>query len=538
MLSRFRKLSLENQLLISFFALSAFLLTLSLSITFFVSTKRQRQEIDQSLSDTASYIASLDQVSHMLKLGYPTAEAIRELDSIYNSFSNLNVIDIYDTNGLRFYHTDRQQTGETLLNGEELAILNGSEPYITTGIGTLGAQRRAFHAIKAEDGTIIGFITASVFSTYISDQAMTLFPVYVLILFLMLSASIMLTNLIVRLLHASLMGHHPEELLDLYLKQDSFLNAMDESIIASDKSGNIIFMNQSAARLFPELQKKAADNISLRTIEELFPDSSAAGILKNGYSVSHRTCQLAGKPLICSELPIGDLPNIQGVLTILIDRSEIERLSDELSGARSMLNTLRAFNHEFLNKLHVILGYLQTGETEKAITFITNSTHVSSQAIRQTADRLRVSQICALVIGKMMHAAELGIRLSVTPDSRCMSKNLLLPLESYITIIGNLLENAIEELSACHKELLEVILGIYMTEDCTIITCEDTGRGIPKELLADIFKNGVSSKGENRGTGLFLIHQLIDVYHGSVTIDTEENEGTLITITFTRKEKI
>ena len=112
-----------------------------------------------------------------------------------------------------------------------------------------------------------------------------------------------------------------------------------------------------------------------------------------------------------------------------------------------MLDTLRDLNHEFLNKLHVILGYLQTGETEKAITFITNSNLVSSQAIRQTADCLRVSQICALVIGKMMHAAELGIVLNITPDSRCMSKYLLVPVDVYITVIGNLLENAIEELA-------------------------------------------------------------------------------------------
>lgn len=536
MLSKFRKLSLENQLLISFFALSVCLLALSLSITFSVNITRQREEIDRSISDTASYIASLDQVTHMLKLGYPTRDAVHDLDLIYNSFSNLNVIDIYDTNGLRFYHTDRQQTGETLLNGEEQAILSGSAPYITTGIGTLGAQRRAFHAVTDTDGTIIGFITASVFSTYISDQAMALFPVYLFILLLMLTASAMLSNLIVRLLHASLMGHHPEELLDLYLKQDSFLNSMNESIIASDKNGHVIFMNQSAAGLFPDVPCETEDGMTACSIETLFPDSAADLILKTGSAISRRTCQLAGKPLICSELPIGEVPNIQGVLTILIDRSEIERLSDELSGARSMLDTLRAFNHEFLNKLHVILGYLQTGETDKAITFITNSTHVSSQAIRQTADRLRVSQICALVIGKMMHAAELGIKLSVTPDSRCMSNDLLLPLESYITIIGNLLENAIEELSACHKEVLEVTLGVYMTEDCTIITCEDTGRGIPKKLLSHIFDKGVSSKGENRGTGLSLIRQLIDMYHGDVTIDTEENEGTLITVTFTRKE--
>ena len=48
----------------------------------------------------------------------------------------------------------------------------------------------------------------------------------------------------------------------------------------------------------------------------------------------------------------------EGVLVILQDRTEALKLSDELSGARNMMDTLRAFNHEFLNKLHIILGYL------------------------------------------------------------------------------------------------------------------------------------------------------------------------------------
>ena len=87
------------------------------------------------------------------------------------------------------------------------------------------------------------------------------------------------------------------------------------------------------------------------------------------------------------------------ILTIINDQTEMETVMDELTGAKAMLDTLRAFNHEFLNKLHVILGYLQTGQTEEAINFIINSNLVSSQSIRQTADCLRVSKICALVIG-------------------------------------------------------------------------------------------------------------------------------------------
>lgn len=533
MLSRFRKISLEKQLFINFLSLSVCLLFLSLSITLSLNLTRRRNEIDRSIISIAAYIASLDQVTAMLELGYPTEEARKELDTLYETFTDINVIVIYNTNGLRFYHTDRQQSGETLMEGEEAAILNGSGPYITTGIGSRGTQRRAFHAITNKSGERIGFVMASVYTTYITDQAKALLPAYFVIALIMLVPSILLSHMIVRLLRASLMGHHPQELLDLYLKQETVLNAMEEGIIASDCSGAVIFANQAASRLI-----STEGPVTGRLIREVFPFTSSGEILKTGVSVSHRSCQLESHPLIYSELPIGSPPDIQGVLTILTDRSEIENLSDELSGARSMLDTLRSFNHEFLNKLHVILGYLQTGQTEQAIQFITNSNLVSSQAIRQTADCLRVSRICAIVIGKMMHAAELGILLTVSPDSRCMNQDLILPIEDYITIIGNLLENAIEELAASGKELKEIMIGIHMSESCTIITCEDTGRGIPEELLPVIFEKGVSSKGENRGTGLFLIHNLTELHHGEIAIDTEAGEGTCFTITFTRKDNV
>ena len=532
MFPKFKKLSLEKQLFISFLSISIVLLVFSMGITLYFNMDRQKNTIDAHISSVASYIASMERVVNMLESGYPDPEAEEELDSLHENFSDLNVIAVYDKDGLRFYHTNRRESGESLVGGEEEAILAGSPPYITTGFGTQGTQRRAFHAVTGHDGSIIGFVMTSVFTTYVADQMAAVVPPYFITMIFMLAGSVLLSHGIVHLLRSSLMGHHPQELLKLYLQQDTVLNAMEEGIIASDRNGLVIFANQAAGNLFPEGTKITGVPISC-----LFPASLAASVIKTGSPVTNRSCQLSDHPLIYSELPIGTAPGIQGVLTIFNDRSEIESLSDELSGARSMLDTLRAFNHEFLNKLHVILGYLQTGQTDQAITFIINSNLVSSQAIRQTADCLRVNQICALVVGKMMHAAELGILLTVTPNSRCMNKDMILPMESYITIIGNLLENAIEELASASREIREITLGIYLSEDCTIITCEDTGRGIPKELIPDIFELGVSSKGENRGTGLYLIHKITELYHGEIVIETEENEGTCLTVTFAEKKE-
>ncbi len=502
MIQKFRKLSLESQLFLSFMAVSICLLLLSLSITLFSTITRQRQEIDKNISALASYIASMDNVISMLENGYPDDSAIEELDSLSENFSDLNVIAVYNTNGLRFYHTNRQETGETFVGGEEEAILKGSQPYITTGYGTHGTQRRAFHAVLSKDGHIIGFIMASVFNTYIFEQMQTLFPTYLLAAMVMLVVSVLLSYGLVSLLRDSLMGHHPTELLDLYLRQDVVLNALEEGLIATDSNGVIAYANQAARQLF-QLPQPAPATEGCH-FKDLFPASQADSVLTSGVPSYHRACTNGNHRLLVSEVPVNSQTGSHAVLTIINDQTDMETVMDELTGAKAMLDTLRAFNHEFLNKLHVILGYLQTGQTEEDIKFIINSN---------------------LVL------------LTVSPDSRCLEKDLLLPMEDYITIIGNLLENAIEELSNGEHEIKEITLGLYCDPDCNIITCEDTGSGIRPDLIDRIYERGVSSKGENRGTGLFLIKQLVEESHGDISIETEEGEGTCFTITFTGKEK-
>ena len=60
-----------------------------------------------------------------------------------------------------------------------------------------------------------------------------------------------------------------------------------------------------------------------------------------------------------------------------------------------------------------------------------------------------------------------------------------------------------------------------------------TGGGVPPEIQSRIFEKGVSSKGEDRGLGLCLIHQLVEEHHGTIDLMTEAGAGTCFTLTFT-----
>lgn len=531
MFQRFKKYSLEKQMFLSYSVATALVLIVTFCLILLLDINRQQEELDRMISGSAEYIASLDEVSAMLERGYPNGQVKIRLDQFHQSYPELDIIAVYNCDKSRFYHTDRRETGETLVESEATAILEGDEPYITTGYGTYGTQRKAFHAVRGEDGSVIGFVTVAVFTSAILRGNLSLIILFLPVLLFSMLMVFALSHGIVRLLKNSLRGYHPAELLDLYLRQGSVLNAIKDGLVATDPSGQVIFANEAACDLF------SADEAELqgRDFSKVFQETDCVQVARTGEAVRNRSSVIKDRQILISELPIQSDSGIQGVLNIFHDKTEMRQLSDELSGTRYMLDTLRFFNHEFMNKLHIILGYLQTGQPQQAMRFIMNTSLVSGQNIRETADCIRVSRLCALIIGKMMHASESGIRLSVSRDSVCREEDLLIPVEDYATIIGNLLENAIEELSRTQQGVKEIKLSVYCRSDCNIVVCEDTGRGIAPEIAARIWEDGVSSKGEGRGVGLYLVRQLVETYGGTIELETEAGEGTSFTLTFTQK---
>ena len=525
---------MEHRLYLTMTVLVTVILLCSLGFTLAMDIARERKALDRKITDAATYVAELRGVHDMLEAGYPDPGVTEQLEAITEFVSGIDSILIADRNGLRFYQTSRHMAGDMYVDGDETRILTGAAPYITTVQGTDGPLHCAFHAIRNAEGVTEGFVMVSVAVSKITGQSQQIMLVYVAMFLAMLLLSILLTGAFFRFQRTMLLGHEPVELLSLYVKQDEVINSLAEGIVSVGQNGKILFANKPAELLL------AGQSGALvgKSLKEVFPDTHFEQILEDGTAVMNQVYVNGDQTLLINEVPVterGEQPG--GVLLILQDRTEALRLSDELSGARNMMDTLRAFNHEFLNKLHIILGYLQTGEIDKAKEFIINSNLVSSQSVRDTANALRVSEVCALVIGKMMHAAESGIRLSLEPGSSLMERDLLMEPGEYVTVIGNLLENAIEELKESGEKNGEIHLGVFAKPGVNVISCEDSGRGIDPAMLDRIFIRGVSTKGKNHGTGLYLVKQVADKYGGEVSVETEPGEGSCFTITLTALQR-
>ncbi len=97
-------------------------------------------------------------------------------------------------------------------------------------------------------------------------------------------------------------------------------------------------------------------------------------------------------------------------------------------------------------------------------------------------------------------------------------------------ILLNLITNAFHAMEDGRS--LE-IQAYSSNDESVVISVSDNGCGIPKDHLQKIFEPFFTTKRKDRGTGLGLAitYGLVKKLHGSISIESEENEGTTFTIT-------
>ena len=83
----------------------------------------------------------------------------------------------------------------------------------------------------------------------------------------------------------------------------------------------------------------------------------------------------------------------------------------------------------------------------------------------------------------------------------------------------------------------ELMFGIYSKPGAVLITVDDTGCGIKKSDINSIFNNGFSTKGSNRGTGLYQVKNMVESFGGKITVESQEGVGTSFSVSFAKENK-
>ena len=224
--------------------------------------------------------------------------------------------------------------------------------------------------------------------------------------------------------------------------------------------------------------------------------------------------------------PIREDGKSVGVVAIFRNKTEVSRMAEELTGVHYMVDALRANNHEFINKLHVLLGLIQIEQYEEACNYILKTAMIQKEVIRFVMDSIEVPELAALLIGKISRGSELGIRVQLDPGTHLDKEGNMSYGQALVTIVGNLLENAMEALDHYDEENKQITVGIYGGESDILVTVFDNGPGIPADIQEKIFEEGFSTRGDGRGIGLATLRKITRSYGGDITVDSEEGAGT------------
>ena len=509
------------------------IVTLALFLGFagsFINVQFEIERRDQNLQNVAEAIAKSPLVVEAEYSNMDSYPLLKEyLDSLCDTLKDIDVISVVTKESTRLYHSNEELIG-TVYDGTIPDFKEKSRDYYTTtDNGPSGTQRRAYAAIYDEEGNYAGFVMAIMLMKNIKNETIQIILTFILITIIAILIELFISAELSDKIKKSLLGYEPDVFTSMFRMRDNILESLDEGIVAVDKVGKVQFINKSAVEMLTTDGKedsfigKYVSNLS-NTIPALNPLCAC--------EIS-RSVSSAYDNILIDTIPIKENDSVTGTVGILHDRKEYTKLMEDLTGTRYLVDSMRANNHDFTNKLHVILGLIQMEMYDEATSYIQNITMVQRETISKVMNCINEPAIAALLIGKIARASELNVKFVLREGCYYSSADISLPSEVLVTVIGNLIENAFESMNDMNYDgQKELLFGMYSKPGALLITADDTGSGISDSNIGRIFENGFSTKGSGRGTGLYQVKNLIEAAGGKINVESQEGIGTSFTVSF------
>ena len=472
----------------------------------------EKQKRDQNLRNVAEAIA---QSPILTEQQTDTAILAEYLDSLRDTLENIDVISVVGSDYVRLYHSNHELINSTY-DGTIPRFDDDSEGYYATNdSGPSGTQRRAYAAIYDDEGNYVGFVMAIMLMQNIYKETWQTALIFILITIVAILMELLISTELSSTIKKSLMGYEPDVFSAMYRIRDNILESLDEGIIAIDNEGRVQFVNGAADMILNQIE----NGLGYRIVGEKFDN-----------------IQLGSETLLVERMPIKENEVTIGEVAILHDRAEYTKLMEDLTGTRYLVDSMRANNHDFTNKLHVIMGLIQMEMYEEAVSYIENITIVQRATISKIMNAVQEPSVAALLIGKTARASELNIKFVLREGCHYSNVDMQLPSALLVTVIGNLIENAFEAMNekSGYEVQKELLFGFYSRPGAVLITSDDTGIGISEKNLERIFENGFSTKGAGRGTGLYQVKEMVERYGGEITVESQEGIGSSFSISFTK----
>lgn len=219
---------------------------------------------------------------------------------------------------------------------------------------------------------------------------------------------------------------------------------------------------------------------------------------------------------------------IINIIKVHMEKVDIEmrqdsynRLQEYTNQIENMYSSLRSFKHDYSNIMLSMSGYIEANDMEglrdyfdKEILPLSKNITKNTAHINQLIN-IKTTELKSIISSKLLYAIELNINVGIEVTDEVTS----IPMDTLdlCRVIGIFLDNAIEATLETDRPTIRFALINLDTEYIFIISNTFLEKGIPYATLS---KPNVSTKGVNRGIGLYNAHEIIAKYN-HIFLDTE-----------------
>ncbi|MBT2231092.1 sensor histidine kinase [Nonomuraea sp. NEAU-A123] len=490
---RVRDASLGTQL----FVLQMVIVLLAVGGTGGVWANHTRAQLDslyeQRALAIAQSVAGLPQVRDAFDIKDPQT-VLQPLALSVQQTTGADYVVIANREQTRYAHPNAALIGKRL-STDGNTVLNTGKSWVGTETGTIGTTVRGKAPIFDEYGNVIGLVSVGVLQTTVTGQLAGALPPLVWTALAVLLSGLAAAALITARVRRQTFGLEPREIAGLLEQREGVLHGVKEGVLALDLAGRVTLVNDSARELLGEV----GEDLTQMPVSERMRD-----VLGGADPGEDRIVLHGERVLVLNRTPVSVRGQHRGWVVTLRDRTELVRLARELDDTSSATEALRAQAHEFANRMHTVVGLLELGEHDAAISFITRTTRGTyATGLR---DRVQDPTLAALLLAKSAEAAERGVQLVLSEDS-AVEEGLLGDPQDAVLVVGNLVANAIDALDGA-TGTIEV--SVLADAEGLHVRVGDSGPGIAPDLVEEVFREGFTTKAAHsgpRGLGLALTRQ-------------------------------
>lgn len=400
---------------------------------------------------------------------------------------------------------------------------------------------KAFGFVKNDYNETIGYVVTGYSDDIINkstiDAVLFLLLTTILGLVIGILGAIFLAGRIKKVLF----DYEPEEIARLLQERNIILNSVREGIININASGIITVVNSEARTLLKQADISDTDDLCGKSAMDVLKNVPLHDIIKEGRSFADASIKFGNTIFVMTAVPLLGLDGSDKILGAVITfrkKSVVEEMANQLTGFKNYATALRAQTHEFMNKMHVIMGLIDMKAYDELKNYTQEIAYNRQSEVSYIVTRLKDITLSGFILGKISRSRELDIDFSLTDESELHGDLDVPSVHDLVLIVGNLIENAFDALKNFDGERI-VNLSILDFDKEIVIVVEDSGPGMSEETIKKIYRRGFSTKGDGgHGFGLFLAKQSVDSLNGTISVESSLGEGTVFTVRLPVKKEV